>query len=242
MHYLTIAGIILIFAGTILTYYGQQLKSDESNKSLIETITGKDQKIDSLSEEIAILKAQEEKKNENRKAKIQTVARRANLIFSVSEFFYQGYLLKNGYSKLVELLRRNLSERILTEDEIITRLNEVFTSTSMLNDSQAKRLDGTPISELDHFYSQMTKIYSESNSLLAHYGDIDHMLIKQIDDIRNQSIFFLEMIPLLKSVDGGIEAVFGEKVMDQWADFISHFYYTQQECNRTCKMILENEG
>jgi len=66
MHYLTIIGVILIFAGTILTYYGQQIKSDESNKSLINTINSKEQKIDSLSNEIAQLKAQEDIKNELR--------------------------------------------------------------------------------------------------------------------------------------------------------------------------------
>ena len=92
MHYLTIIGVVLIFAGTILTYYGQQLKSDESNKSLIETINSKDEKIDSLSTEIAILKAQEDAKIENRKAKIKTVAGRANRIFAESELFYQDYL------------------------------------------------------------------------------------------------------------------------------------------------------
>jgi len=46
----------------------------------------------------------------------------------------------------------------------------------------------------------------------------------------------------LKLTNGGIEAVFGEKVMDQWAAFISHFYYAQHECNRTCTKILENKG
>jgi hypothetical protein len=238
MHYLTIIGVILIFTGTILTYYGQQLKSDESNKSLINTITSKDQKIDTLSSEIAALKSEADTRNENRKTKIKTVAGRANRIFSESESFYQGYLSRHGKSELVNLLTKDLSESKLTKGDIIKSVNEVFISSSMLTDSNAKRLDGTPISEVEYFYTQMTKVYTEANSILEHYGDIDHLLIKQIDEIRSRSKMFIEMIPLLKSSEGGIEAVFGEKVMEQWADFISHFYYTQYECHRTSIKIL----
>lgn len=239
MHYLTIIGVILIFAGTILTYYGQQIKSDESNKSLINTINSKDQKIDSLSNEIAQLKTQEDIRNDNRKAKIKTIAQRANCIFSESDLFYQEFISKYCDPELSKLLQRDKTESVLTKDEIIKRVTEAFTSTTMLNDSIVKRSDGSAISELEYFYMQMTKVYLESNSILEHYGDVDHVLIKQIDEIRNKSKMFVEMLPLLRSVEGGVAGVFGEKVPDQWADFFTHFYYIQHNCQRTCRTIME---
>ncbi len=239
MHYLTIIGVVLIFAGTILTYYGQQFKSDESNKLLINTISSKDQKINSLSKEIALITAQEDTKNENRKAKIKTVAGRANRIFSESEMFYQGFIAKYCDPELSQLLQRDKTESVLTKDKIIKRVREAFTSTTMLNDSNVKRSDGSAISELEYFYMQMTKVYLESNSILEHYGDVDHVLIKQIDEIRNRSKMFVEMLPLLRSVEGGVAGVFGEKVPDQWADFFAHFYYVQHNCQRTCRTIME---
>jgi hypothetical protein len=242
MHYLTIIGLLIIAFGTFLTILGQQIKSDESNKELITTVKEKDEKINSLTNEVQLLRESDELKETKRNEKIKTVASRAGGIIMEGNLFYSTYIGKYDNDVLQILMENDFKKHDLPDKEIIDNVKKVFMSTTMLEPSHVvKKANNKPIMELEYFHSQMTKVYSETNTILQHYGDIDHDLIKQIDDIRSRSKMFVEMIPLLNSVQGGVRDVFEKGVPDQWADFFAYYYLAHHKFDISCKKILNEK-
>ena len=241
MHYLTIIGLLVIAFGTFLTILGQQIKSGESNKELISTVKAKDEKINSLTTEVQLLRESDDLKEINRKKKIKTVASRAGGVLMEGNIFYSTFIGKYDNEVRQKLMEDNFKKHDLPDDEIIKIVRKVFMSTTMLEPSHVvRKANNTPIIELEYFHMQMTKIYSEANTILQHYGDIDHDLIKQLDEIRSRSKMLVEMIPLLNSAQGGVKGVFGKGVPDQWADFFAYYYLAHHKCDISCSKILSD--
>jgi len=242
MHYLTILGLLIIAFGTYLTILGQQKKSNESNKELINTINEKDKKINSLTNEVQLLRESDELKEANREEKLKTVASRAKRLLMEGNVLYSTFLGRHNISVRKKLMEDDFTKHNLPDDTIIKEVKKVFKSTTMLEASKVVRTsDNKPILELEYFLMQMRKIYNESNTILQHYGDIDHELIRQIDEIRTRSKMLVEMIPLLNSVQGGVKGVFGDGVPSQWADFFSYYYLAHHKCDIMCRKILEDK-
>ena len=88
MHYLTIIGISAISIGTLLTYIGQEKSGNKDKEQLIETISSKDEKINSLTDEVKLLRENDERLKLERDQKIRTLSLRANRIFQEGNMFY----------------------------------------------------------------------------------------------------------------------------------------------------------
>lgn len=238
MHYLTFVGLIVIAFGTFLTYLGQQIKSDESTKDLKTTIEAKDEKIESLTKEVQLISESDKLKEANRNLKIKDVAFRAKRLLSESDLFYAFFLLKHSSKLHQQLMESNFTKHELPDDEIIKKVTQVFMSTTMLEASRVFKNKNVPVSEFEYFFMQISKIYSEADTILQHYGDVDHELIHQIEDIRNRSKMLVEVLSLLPSAQGGIKNVFGKGVPDQYAGFFAYHYLAIHKCDIICKKLL----
>lgn len=182
-----------------------------------------------------------------RDQKIQLVAQRARSIQSEGNAFLLPFLGGHGRQDLIDHFNihyRGEHKKPYTPKEMQKELQALFLISTMLEPSHVFVSGGdskrVPVTQLNYFHFQMKKAFSETQSILQHYGDVDHHLIKLVDDLGSRSKMFVQIIPLLSSIEGGVRGVFGQGVPLQYAEFFSYYFMTQYESKLLCDKILNN--
>lgn len=242
MHYLTIIGISAISIGTLLTYIGQEKSGNKDKEQLIETISSKDEKINSLTDEVKLLRENDERLKLERDQKIRTLSLRANRIFQEGNMFYAMFFAQTDKDVFSYLMESDFTKHSLEDKEIIENVTKAFMSVTLLESSTfAFDNNKKPYSNFDYAYIQISKMYSETDTILQHYGDIDHEIIAQLDEIRGRAKELLNLMRAIPSVEGGVKEVFGNGVPKQWAEFFAYFYLVNHKCELLCNKELHKQ-
>jgi len=211
------------------------------NKIITESEVKKNAKIDTLAAQADRLKNLVETNNQRRNEKRRLIAQQSLAIFAAGNLFYDNFITRYGGSELCSQMKNDIKNGKLTDQQIVSKIKPLFLSITMLEASNIMfNTNTTPLSHLQFYHRQMAIVNSAVNSILNQYGNMDDVLIKQLNEMGNRSKTNYNLTTFLLTQNRA-EQILKAGVNDQYAEFFSYYYLCQHKCEILCGNIIAGD-